>query len=830
MQFDFRNYSLRALSLFFAVIAGILVLSIAWLSQQYLVKENLSSSENVQTRNTILSLNSDTKDLLWEGKVSLDGFLLTAEPQSHNRVLLNLSLVKIHLKKMLELTESSRLRHHSLINQTLSRLDELNGSIKQLMTIRSTANQQYPAFEVMSKEMEPSNVLFAQLSSMLIENIDVDSGQSEVTSLVHSVRYNWLSMTSSFRLYLNMLFGAISSEALQGRAENVLLYYEQVIKDLTALRQMDESGDLGLMEENIPARLLVSANQWMTGFEKVINIRQSGKWRSDYPLLVNNIEPSFIDIWRQLALLDDQINNSAVEDMNSMFRVANNISLILWASAVLFFAVLLVGHLYFNRSVLRPISIVGYALEKEGESVEGEIKMTSPIKEIKLLIDSFTKMRDEVRARQEALIYQAGHDPLTGLSNRHIFRQEIDRTLQRAKENHSSFAVLIKDLDSFKEINDALGHHAGDDILVQVTERLLNCMGENDTIARLGGDEFAIILPDAGREEAALMATQISNVLDHDFHYQTHALSVRGSIGIAMFPDDSEKSTNLLQFADVAMYSAKRNNQNFSFYNQDDDENSLQNLELLSELRHAIEHNELLLHYQPKMEIDSGTVLGVEALLRWNHSIKGMIAPGFLVELAERSGIIGLLTLWIIRESLRQRKCWLERGIDLCISVNLSVWNIQDKDFEGQIKAIIDDIGWDGEGLIFEITEGAMMTDPERALTTMNALTELGIHFSVDDYGTGFSSLAYLKRLPVNEMKIDQSFVMDMLSNDADQVIVRSTVELAHNLGMRVVAEGIEDGQTLERLKSYGCDIGQGYFIKRPATAADLEKWLQERN
>jgi EAL domain-containing protein (putative c-di-GMP-specific phosphodiesterase class I) len=207
-----------------------------------------------------------------------------------------------------------------------------------------------------------------------------------------------------------------------------------------------------------------------------------------------------------------------------------------------------------------------------------------------------------------------------------------------------------------------------------------------------------------------------------------------------------------------------------------------------------------------------------------------MISPGFLIELAERSGIIGQLTLWIIREALQQHKRWLEGDINLKISVNLSVWNIQNREFESQLRKIINEVGWDGTGLIFEITEGAVMSDPARALTTMDALTGMGINFSVDDYGTGFSSLAYLKKLPVSEMKIDQSFVMEMLSNDADQVIVRSTVELAHNLGISVVAEGIEDSETLARLKSYGCDMGQGYFIKRPAVAEEIERWLRERD
>jgi diguanylate cyclase (GGDEF)-like protein len=814
----------------FAIIAGVVLLAIAWLSHHYLTQESVTSSENVQTRNTIQSLNSDTKNILWEAKVSLDGFLLTASPESQRALQLNLALVQTHLHKMLEFSGNRELEHRELIEHILAKLNKLIVVVMRVTAIRADADQQYPAFVVMREEMEPSNVLFAQLSLMLLENMELGSRQSETLSRVHAIRYNWLSMVASFRLYLNSLFGSVSSEPLEGLTGNITIYYSQLLKDLQLLKQLDEGGGLGLMEEGVPARLMVSAENWMRGFQRLTALKETGQWRSDYPLLVNDIEPSFMEIWRELALLDEGISSSATRDTSSMFRVASDISLILWIAASLFLATLIIGHIFYTRSVLRPITQVSHALDREGANIDDELLLQSPIAEISRLIDSFKKMRGEVKERQAALLYQAGHDPLTGLANRHLFRQEIDRVLQLAKQSGRPFAVLIQDLDSFKEINDALGHHAGDDILVQVTERLLSCMREGDTIARLGGDEFAIILPEAAREDAGAMAARISQELEQNFRYQKHALSVRGSIGIAMFPDDSEKATNLLQFADVAMYSAKRNNQDYSFYNQDDDENSLQNLELLSDLRHAISHNELLLYYQPKMVLATGTISGVEALLRWHHPEKGMISPGFLIELAERSGIIGQLTLWIIREALQQHKRWLEGDINLKISVNLSVWNIQNREFESQLRKIINEVGWDGTGLIFEITEGAVMSDPARALTTMDALTGMGIDFSVDDYGTGFSSLAYLKKLPVSEMKIDQSFVMEMLSNDADQVIVRSTVELAHNLGISVVAEGIEDSETLARLKSYGCDMGQGYFIKRPAVAEEIERWLRERD
>ena len=434
---------------------------------------------------------------------------------------------------------------------------------------------------------------------------------------------------------------------------------------------------------------------------------------------------------------------------------------------------------------------------------------------------------ESVEEQAAANRHQALHDALTGLPNRVRFLAAVDDIL--ASRAVQPFAVMMMDLDGFKRVNDALGHHNGDTLLQVVAERLRAGLRGLDTVARLGGDEFAILLPGVGDVETALgTGTKISGLLSEPVVLQELTVDVEASIGIALFPAHGASAAALLRRADVAMYVAKTTRSGQEVYSAEQDEFSAERLALMGELRGAIERDELVLHYQPKVDLVSGEVAGVEALVRWDHPTRGRLAPGEFIPMAERTALIRPLTLYVLDRALEQRRRWIDDGIDLPVAVNLPVRHLLDVTFPDEVAALLDKWGVDGDGLELEITETSLMSNPARALEVLSALRDLGVRIAIDDFGTGYSSLDYLKRLPADVIKIDKSFVLGMASNEPDAMIVRSTIDLARNLGLRVVAEGIETEAALDGLRALGCDIGQGFHLGRPVGAEDLGHWLRQ--
>ena len=827
LQFD----SLRFRSWLFVCVASILFIIISLVSQHQVKIAGQNSAGDLLLHNRVIQLNRDIKNALWETKVVLDAFLLTADNKSQHQISHQLEQTQKLIWKLDELPKLKDIDHAGLARQLTQQLQQLKLQIDSVILIRLDANKQYPALKIMTDYLDPSMVsLSHNLTSLFdeIQGLEDTEGREEIYRLVETIRYNWLMMVSSFRLYIMVRFGAVSAPSIEGRVYNVNLYYQALMNNIAQLKKIEEEDKLDLFFDNVSETLENDINLWLEGFIKINLLHVDNKWRSDYPLLINHIEPEFKAMWQKLTHLDTVVEQATSRDISLMKTIADNIVLILWGAALSFIAAMILGFIYFDRVVLRTISKVGQALVS-GDVIEDEhLVINARIRETQQLVNAFRKMQEKVRQREQALEYQADHDALTGLSNRNLFKKRIDDAIESAHKIDGSFAVIFMDLDHFKEINDSLGHHAGDEILVQVSERLLSCMRKNDTIARLGGDEFAIVLPGASKNDVDLIVNKITAALKPAFAYRGHELFIGASMGIALYPQDSTQTSKLLQCADIAMYMSKRKKQGCVFYDPAYDENSLQNLKLIQELRYAIEHNELMLFYQPKQLLGSADIIGVEALLRWKHPERGMIAPNFIVEIAERSGLIDVLTLWVLRTSLLQQKKWINDGVKLQLSVNLSVWNIQETRLVHQINNILLETGADPGMLILEITESAMMTEPEMARLTMLSLAESGIKFSVDDYGTGYSSLAYLKQLPVDELKIDRSFVKDMLENANDAVIVSSTIDLAHNLGMKVVAEGIEEQQVFSKLAEMGCDIGQGYFITEPLPEKPFMDWLKQ--
>ncbi|MBI5783143.1 MAG: EAL domain-containing protein [Gammaproteobacteria bacterium] len=433
----------------------------------------------------------------------------------------------------------------------------------------------------------------------------------------------------------------------------------------------------------------------------------------------------------------------------------------------------------------------------------------------------------EYKAQEAVIEHQALHDMLTGLPNRALLRDRLQHGIRVATRQNTYLALLVMDLDRFKDINDTLGHHVGDLVLQQVGTRLQKILRPSDTVARLGGDEFAVLLPVTDATYANHVAQKVILAMKKVFELGRHSLYVGGSLGIAVFPEHGQDAEMLIQHADVAMYLAKRSNSGCAFYDARQDRYSVTRLALEKDLHDAIDNNVLELHYQPQVSLRTKRVIGVEALLRWKHPQRGMVPPDEMIPIAEQTGLIKPLTMWVLNTAMHQCENWRQQGFHLRVAVNLSVWNLQDPTLVEALKAIFATWNIPPSCLELEITESAMMADPDHALEVLTQLNNMGIHLAVDDFGTGFSSLAYLKKLPVHTLKIDKSFVIGMAREENDTMIVRSTVELAHNLGLGVVAEGVESQEILDLLARQGCDTAQGYHLARPMPLADVTRYLE---
>jgi diguanylate cyclase (GGDEF)-like protein len=425
--------------------------------------------------------------------------------------------------------------------------------------------------------------------------------------------------------------------------------------------------------------------------------------------------------------------------------------------------------------------------------------------------------------------HEALHDSLTGLSNRSLLNDELSTALFARQQDGKEAAVLVLDIDRFKQINDTLGHSNGDLVLKEVALRLTQIAHESDTVARLGGDEFAILIPEVAPGEVQILAQEILDMLQLPMPLHGLTLDLAGSMGIAMIPRHGATPDELMQKADVAMYAAKEFRSGYKVYSATQPQFKREQLDLLSQVRGAIERCEFVLFYQPKARLSDGTIDGVETLVRWNHPLRGLLMPGDFIPLIENTGLIRPLTLFVLEEALKQLAEWNDEGLDLSMAVNVSAHSLLDPLFAGQVAAIASSTGVPLQKIELELTERSVMIDPAKSLETMNQLSQMGVRFSIDDYGTGYSSLAYLQQLPVTSLKVDKSFVLNMSSNESNSVIVQSTIELGRNLGLLVVAEGVEDDRVWQELDRMNCDFAQGYLLSRPVEADVLTEMLHSR-
>ena len=434
------------------------------------------------------------------------------------------------------------------------------------------------------------------------------------------------------------------------------------------------------------------------------------------------------------------------------------------------------------------------------------------------------------KTMEEQLRHLALYDSLTDLPNCVSLQDSLTQTITSAEQSAGRVALLVLGLNRFEEMKDAFGHHFCDSLLQQIGLRLTYAVQSSDIVARPGEHEFALLLPTADSAYTSRVIENVHIVLKEPLYVGEYPLHIEVSIGVAFFPEHGVNALTLLQRAYVAMYKAKQSHECTAFYEASHDQETLRRLMLMGALLPAIQNNELQLYYQPKVHVSSMRVLGAEALVRWISPSYGFIPPDQFIPLAEQTGIIGPLTQWVLKTAVHQCRDWLDAGLELCVAVNISAWNLREVTLPENISALLQQYDVPPHCLRIEVTESATMTDLNTSLDVLARIAQLGISISVDDFGTGQSSLAYLKSLPINELKIDQTFVRHMATSEIDATIVQSTVLLAHSLDLKVVAEGVEDQAVVDMLASYQCDTIQGYFFSRPLPVQDFETWVRSWN
>jgi diguanylate cyclase (GGDEF)-like protein len=488
--------------------------------------------------------------------------------------------------------------------------------------------------------------------------------------------------------------------------------------------------------------------------------------------------------------------------------------------------VLAVSIYYVSKFITKPITDL-VQVAKSLENGNYEVSITSDrTDELGELSRSFSSMSEAISSREKSISRLAYFDELTHLPNRTSFMLRLNKALKEAEVTKQQLTIFILNLNRFKQVNNILGHDAGDEILRVVAEKIIATAREQDFVARIAGVQFAMILTDTASEVGLSLANEISKSFENPILISMQSVDVSASIGIATFPRHADNEAQLLTRAEMAMYVAKANRVGTTVFDKSYDINSSTNLSMASELKNAIADNQLIMYVQPKVDIVTSKLTSLEALVRWKHPEQGFIFPDQFIPFAEQTGYIQLISQWMLNEAARYSQIWNALNLNYPIAVNISTRDLIDQELPDKINAILKTYHIDYSSLSLEITESSIMEDPVRALATLDKLSSMNIKLSIDDFGTGYSSLAYLKRLPVSELKIDKSFILKMEQDESDMKIVQSTIDLGHNLGLKVVAEGIENHIVWELLRNMGCDSGQGYYMAKPMPATDFVSWI----
>jgi diguanylate cyclase (GGDEF)-like protein len=825
-------YSLRSRYASISVILGILVLLAAISGHYLLTHTREESAQHIDNRQHLLAQSREIRNNIWQVQEAIGQFLIDPNRQE-NQDRIHHSIAEaiastdrlLAMRKRLDPKQLARAQHVSELSH------QLQQAAQKLIAIRLDSRLQFPSLVLARDELLPrQQSVFDAFDSALDETageVSRNRQQFALYQLLVQARHRWAIIISSVRMQIASRLGSYDMDTVESQEQDVEQYIDDFNHIMQKLKAMQSDKHMGFDTSIAIDQIISQSKEWHDYYQKLVDIHNSDKWRSDVIQLHESIDPLMETIWSELLTFDATLEHSAEDDINMLGSLAQQQGVTIWSIGLVGLIFIILGYFSFDRAVLKPMLMLANAFLQEARS-GGTAELPEPSsKETHDLIQAFTEMRDQIQTRQKALEHQAQHDTLTGLANRNLLYQQLSLMISNNKRQTDHISLIMLDLDRFKEANDALGHHIGDQLLIEVGNRLRDELRGNDMVARLGGDEFAVLLSNAGEVQAKNVCKKILKSFEEAFEIQGQQLFVGASLGIAVHPQHGHDAETMIKRADIAMYVAKRNHLGFAFYEATTDNYDSRYLTLANDLRYALNEGALTIAYQLKYDIAINQPIGVEALLRWHHSQLGQISPVNIIPLAEQLGIINRLTSWVMEQAIAQCARWRKQGIFISMAINLSVYDLLTTDLIDQISHLLEVYEVPASYVVIEVTENAMLIDPANAISILQRLDKMGLRIAIDDFGAGFSSLGYLKKLPVDELKIDKSFVMDMITNENDAVIVRSTIDLAHNLGLKVVAEGVENEEIYDLLRILRCDTAQGFYLAQPESAAAITKKLE---
>ncbi len=824
-------HSYRSRYIAFALAAVLSMLLFAFYSWIEISRSSLTTRQNILDRNRAEEQLKHVIDQFHQVRVQVYQFSLDPEITSKGEVIGSLFEL-VDLASKIDIQVFDEVDAEALNDFVIQIPLAMHQASVRLVAIRSTNERWIPATRNMFSEMLPINErvgnLFNEMRSDLEGDISTEAHRLLLDLL--DLRNLWSLIVSEFRLLAANRLGIFGrpSETIERRIENLYLLLDSFDRKLDGFSKNISSDEYFFVKSYYLPQLKKIALQWRQISEDTIQSLRQPDWRRDIPELrkLENLMQRF----NQLSLLlQRELQRQSVRDIENLNRINEQFAraIMILTLGGLLFAIL--GYLFTSRNMLRPIEQLRKALYLQSQGMSQSLDISAKTSEMQDLVMAFNQMSRRIRNREQRLDYIAHHDALTQLPNRLMFNQRLDHALKLNLRNRHCTAIMLLDLDRFKLINDSLGHLFGDKLLQQTALRLRNCLREQDTIARLGGDEFAIIIENLeNRDQAEILARKIIHLFQYPYDIDGQEIHASTSIGIALAPLHGRDPETLLRYADIAMYQSKTLGRNqYTLFDAalENSEQSLINFE--NELREAITGNQFLLHYQPIIDLRNPRYWACEALLRWNHPTRGLLYPGSFLGLLENHMLMYDLTRWVIRKTLKFQQEMLDtHNIGLRVSINLASAIFSQQRYRENITRQLLKQAPDPSSVVLEITEDTLLSDMRQSSRTLQQLHEAGFLIALDDFGTGQSSLSHLRAFPIDIIKIDREFVQDIGEDEQDAKLVSAILQMGHELGKEVIAEGVEEQQQLDFLSDRGCHMIQGFLFSKPLPEAQYRDLL----